>query len=256
MEPPALDSGDSRVTEIDMNGDDHNTPETNDGDASSPWEGLSTRVVSSIVLGVVFLGALWQGGWIFTWLVILAALMMYREWNTLLEKEPVAWRMGGLLYVTVPCASLIWLRDVHFSQDFDAGRALVLFVVLAVAATDIGAYFAGRMLGKNKLAPVISPNKTWEGLGGGVAAAAVISGFSYGFSPYPSKLIFAILCGALLALLAQAGDLFESYIKRRVGAKDSGTLIPGHGGILDRVDGLVFTVPLFAFCVWLSGQVL
>jgi phosphatidate cytidylyltransferase len=251
MEPPALDSGEPTDVEMEVE-------ESIDDVETKPsrWEGLTTRVVSGAVLALVFLGALWQGGWLFTWMVILAALMMYREWSTLLEKEPVAWRIAGLFYVTIPCASMIWLRNVHFLTDFEAGRALVLFVVLAVAATDIGAYFAGRTFGKTKLAPIISPNKTWEGLGGGVAAAAIISGFSYGFSPYPATFVFAILCGAVLALLAQGGDLFESYVKRRVGAKDSGTLIPGHGGILDRVDGLVLTIPLFAFCAWLSGQVL
>lgn len=253
MEPPALDSGSSRVSEIDMDGESSVDTEE---DKPSRWEGLATRAASGAVLALVFFGVLWQGGWLFTWLVILAALMMHREWNTLLEKEPVTWRMAGLFYVTIPCASIIWLRNVHFSENFEAGKFLVLFVVLAVIATDIGAYFAGRAFGKNKMAPVISPNKTWEGLAGGVLAAAVISGFSYGFSPWPAMFITAILCGAVLAILAQGGDLLESYIKRRVGAKDSGTLIPGHGGILDRVDGLVFTVPLFAFCVWLSGMVL
>jgi len=255
MEPPALDSGEISDIETDIGMDTPETAETMES-KPSPWAGLGTRTASSIVLALVFLGALWQGGWIFTWLVILAALMMSREWNSLTEKEPVAWRIGGLFYVTIPCASLIWLRNVHFVTDFDAGRSLVLFVVLAVAVTDIGAYFTGRKFGTNRLAPLISPNKTWEGLGGGVAAAAVVGGIAHSFSLYPSMLVTAVLWGALLALLAQGGDLFESYIKRRVGAKDSGTLIPGHGGLLDRVDGLVLTIPAFAWCVWLSGQVL
>jgi phosphatidate cytidylyltransferase len=256
MEPPALDS-DNNFTDVEMDNMETIAEANEAGDAApSRWAGLGTRAVSGVILGLVFLGALWQGGFIFTWLTLLAALMMHREWNTLLEKEPVAWRFAGLFYVTIPCATLIWLRNVHFSENFDAGKHLVLFVVLAVAATDIGAYFAGRTFGKTKLAPIVSPNKTWEGLGGGVLASAIVSGFSYGFSPYPSLFVTAILWGALLALFAQGGDLFESYIKRRVGAKDSGTLIPGHGGILDRVDGLIFSIPAFAFCVWLSGQVL
>lgn len=222
----------------------------------SPWAGLGTRTASSVVLAAIFLGTAWQGGFLFTWLILLSALMMAREWNNLTEQEPVVWRIGGLFYVTIPCAALIWLRDVHFIENAEAGRWLVLFVVLAVVATDIGAYFTGRKFGGPKLAPVISPNKTWSGLGGGVLAAAVTGGVAHSFVPYPSSIVLCILLGALLALLAQAGDLFESWVKRHVGAKDSGSLIPGHGGLLDRVDGLTLTVPAFAWAVYLSGLAL
>lgn len=249
MEPPALDSG--SVTDVHVEPEVDPQPET-----PSLWAGLGTRTISSIVLAVVFLGALWQGGWVFIWLTLLAALMMAKEWNSLTESEPVIWRIAGLFYVTIPCASLIWLRNAHFEEVPDAGRWLVLFVVLTVSATDIGAYFTGRKIGGPKLAPVISPNKTWAGLGGGVASAAVVGGLAHGLSPFPSTLIFCILMGAAMAVLGQVGDLFESYVKRRVGAKDSGSLIPGHGGLLDRVDGYVLTVPFFAWCAYMSGYAL
>ncbi len=219
----------------------------------SPWSGLGTRALSSVVLGALFMAVLWQGGFLFIWLVLMSALMMAREWNAMTEREPVMWRIGGLFYVTIPCAALIWLRDVHFEDTPDAGRWLVLFVVLTVWATDIGAYFAGRQIGGPKLAPVISPNKTWAGLGGGVLAAAVAGGIAHSFSPYPQSIFICILLGALLAVLGQTGDLFESWVKRHVGVKDSGTLIPGHGGLLDRVDGLTLAIPAFAWCVYLSG---
>lgn len=222
----------------------------------SRWAGLGTRTLSAVVLAALFLAVLWQGGWLFIWLIMLSGLMMAREWNTLTENEPVIWRLAGLFYVTIPCASIIWLREVRFVSIPDAGLYLVLFVVLIVAVTDIGAYFTGRKFGGPKLAPVISPNKTWAGLGGGVAAAAITGGIAHVFAPYPPTFLSSILWGAVIALLAQGGDLFESWIKRRVGAKDSGSLIPGHGGLLDRVDGLIFTIPAFAWCVWLSGQML
>ncbi len=131
---------------------------------------------------------------------------------------------------------------------------LVLFALLVVWATDIGAYFAGRRIGGAKLAPAISPNKTWAGLGGGIVAAAIAGGACSTFTPYPPSLIAGMDVGIALAIIAQGGDLFESWLKRRVGAKDSGALIPGHGGLLDRIDGLTFTLPVFALLVYLSGH--
>lgn len=244
---PRLDSNEDTITDVEADPVEETKP--------SPWEGLGIRALSSLILAAIFLAATWQGGFLFNWLIVLAALMMAREWNALVEREPVTWRIGGLFYITIPCAALIWLRSVHFDGNPDAGRYLVLFTVLAVATCDIGAYFTGRQIGGPKLAPAISPGKTWAGLGGGVLASAVAGGIASSFTPYPESVFLCILLGALLAILAQAGDLFESWVKRHVGAKDSGTLIPGHGGLLDRVDGLTLTVPAFAWCVWLSGYV-
>jgi phosphatidate cytidylyltransferase len=220
----------------------------------SKWAGLQVRAISSVVLAAIVLTVLWLGGFMFALLVVLAALIMAKEWHGLTEHQAVSWRVGGLVYIAIPCASLIWLRMVRFAEMPDAGLKLVLFVMLIVVATDIGAYFAGRKIGGPKMAPSISPGKTWAGLGGGVAAAGVVGGIAHSFSPYPVALVACVFAGALLALLAQAGDLFESYVKRRAGVKDSGTLIPGHGGLLDRVDGLTLTVPAFAWMVYLSGM--
>lgn len=214
----------------------------------SRWAGLQTRIISGAVMAALVLGALYLGGWLFTLLIVVAALLMIREWDGLTVNDRVHWKCIGLLYVGIPCASLIWLRGHAY------GAHMILFVMLAVWATDIGAYFAGRRIGGPKLAPHISPSKTWAGLGGGVVCAAIVGGFSSYFTPYPPSFIAAMDLGAVLALVAQCGDLFESWLKRRIGVKDSGTLIPGHGGLLDRVDGLIFTVPLFAWLVWLSGN--
>jgi phosphatidate cytidylyltransferase len=134
----------------------------------------------------------------------------------------------GYVYIGIPAFSLIVLDWIWFE--------LVFWLMVVVWATDIFAYFAGRGIGGPKLAPKISPNKTWAGLLGGMAGALVV-GLVFGMlfeadPPFP-------YLGAPLALLAQLGDLYESSVKRKLGVKDSGAILPGHGGVLDRVDGLL-----------------
>lgn len=141
--------------------------------------------------------------------------------------------VAGLLYAGLAGVALIWLRGL------ESGLHLILWTMAIVWATDIFAYFSGRAIGGPKLAPRISPKKTWAGLGGGVLAAAVASallGIAFGWPTPPALLAIA---GAALALVSQGGDLFESWLKRRRGVKDSGRILPGHGGVMDRVDGLV-----------------
>ena len=163
----------------------------------------------------------------------------------LLPGAPSHWAAGGVLYIGLPALSLLWLRN-----DGPNGIVLVLWLFFVVWATDTFAYFAGRAIGGPRLAPGISPSKTWAGLGGGMLGAAAVGGtFAAavgGAGPAAAAL------AALLAVVAQAGDLFESWLKRRVDVKDSGTLIPGHGGFLDRVDGLLFAAPAFAAIVLAS----
>lgn len=210
------------------------------------FAGLKTRAFSALVLAVMVLSALALGGVFFIALVMLVALQMIREWDRLTINENIVWRLAGLVYVAVPCACLVWLRSEP------EGGVLVLTILFIVWATDIGAYFAGRMIGGPKLAPAISPNKTWAGLGGGVVAAAIITAIATSFAPFPTRVSDGLLIGGALAVLGQAGDLFESWLKRRAGVKDSGNLIPGHGGLLDRVDGLILTVPVFTWMLWLA----
>ena len=135
---------------------------------------------------------------------------------------------GGFLYVAIPSFSLLVLNW--------AWAPIVFWVMLVTWSTDIFAYFAGRSIGGPKLAPRISPNKTWAGLGGGVVGAAVIGALAALWFDL-GTLFLAV--GAPMAVLAQAGDLYESWLKRRAGVKDSGTILPGHGGALDRLDGLL-----------------
>ncbi|NBO17872.1 MAG: phosphatidate cytidylyltransferase [Proteobacteria bacterium] len=234
-------------------------PETPSATApASKWAGLKTRVISGVALAVVALVALRVGGWLFIALVVAAGAQMIREWDGLCLKTESACpskkhKLAGVLYVALPCASLIWLRCMAFPATPEAGFKVVLYLILVVCATDIGAFFAGRRIGGPKLAPTISPNKTWAGLGGGMISAAVVGAACSSFTPYPPSIIACMDLGALLALIAQGGDLFESWLKRRAGVKDSGCLIPGHGGLLDRVDGLIFTMPLFAWFVAMGG---
>ena len=206
--------------------------------------GLSVRIISGVVMAALVLGILWLGGFFFALLVVLAALQMLREWDFLNKNQDIIWRFLGLFYVAIPCASLLWLRSENIN--------LVFYILFVVWATDIGAYFSGRIIGGAKLAPTISPNKTWAGLGGGMTAAAIIGGLSHFFSPYPTTIWGAMLLGVVLAGVAQASDLFESWLKRRADVKDSSSLIPGHGGLLDRVDGLIFTLPLFALLTYIG----
>jgi phosphatidate cytidylyltransferase len=146
----------------------------------------------------------------------------------------------GAVYVCLPILALLAIRG---QGD---GILLTIWTLAMVWACDIGAYFAGRTIGGPKLAPTISPNKTWAGLGGGVLAASAFAAFLHMQYGLPLRLAFAT---PLLAALAQGGDLYESWLKRRAGVKDSGTLLPGHGGVLDRLDGLVPVAPVAAFLI-------
>lgn len=140
-------------------------------------------------------------------------------------------------------------------RSFDPGPWVLLFVMGLVAAADISAYFAGRRFGKNKLAPSISPGKTWEGVAGAMLGVSVYVVLVWSFSPYFTQrelLPLLLLASWWWVVLAIIGDLFESAIKRQAGVKDSGTLLPGHGGLLDRIDALTSTLPLASLAILLQ----
>lgn len=145
----------------------------------------------------------------------------------------------GIAYVGMAVVSLAWLRAL------DENGLLLVWLFFAVWAMDVGGYFAGKGIGGPKLAPKISPKKTWAGFIGGILLSALVGGvIAYLFDWIPVK--FAASGAAAIAVVAQMGDLYESAVKRHFDVKDSGTLIPGHGGILDRVDGLIFAAPFAA----------
>jgi phosphatidate cytidylyltransferase len=165
----------------------------------------------------------------------------------------LAWRFSlpplltglGVLYLGLPLVALIWLRSIA-----DVGLLLLIWLLIVVWTTDTAAYFAGRHLGGPRLAPRISPSKTWSGLCGGVLGAG-LAGMVAAALAGCERPLQAGWVGAALAVAAQAGDLAESALKRRAGVKDSGSMIPGHGGLLDRVDGLLFAAPALAAVVLL-----
>jgi phosphatidate cytidylyltransferase len=158
------------------------------------------------------------------------------------------WIAAGMLYIGLPCIALVWLRS-----DGSTGQAVILWLFVAVWATDIGAYFAGRLIGGPRLAPRISPGKTWAGLIGAAVAAALAGVIlSTLDNRAPAATVLAI-AGIVLAVVAQLGDLGESWVKRRFGVKDSSQLIPGHGGLFDRVDGLLAAALALALWQWTTG---
>lgn len=149
------------------------------------------------------------------------------------DREGAAWRYLGVPYVAVPAIALVLLRN-----DPAYGILAILWILVIVWAADTLAYFAGRLLGGPKLAPVVSPKKTWAGLAGAIVGGALISAIFAATVGLGAIGVLSALAG-VLAIVGQAGDLFKSALKRHCGVKDSGSLIPGHGGIIDRVDGLV-----------------
>ena len=173
-------------------------------------------------------------------LLLLSAFLIRRvgDWPQRL------WAIVGIVYLGVPAVAFLALREL------DRGMELVFWLVLVVVATDVMAYLTGRTVGGPKLAPKISPGKTWSGLCGGVLGAVLVGAAAGGLADW--GWLQGGFFAAILALAAQSGDLFESSIKRRAGVKDSGHLIPGHGGLLDRLDGYLFAAPALAMLVALD----
>jgi phosphatidate cytidylyltransferase len=192
---------------------------------------LLVRTLTGVLLIAAALAAAALGGTIFAVLVALVATAMFYEWTRLTRGWGPVWYMSGFFYAVLPAIALLWVRerDAH-------GLELLVWVFLVTWSTDIGAYFVGRSFGRRKLAPSISPGKTVEGLCGGIAAATLIGG-AWVLAMGLGRPLLAL--APLLAIAAQGGDLFESSMKRRAGVKDSGSWLPGHGGVLDRLDGLV-----------------
>jgi phosphatidate cytidylyltransferase len=192
---------------------------------------LLIRTITGLILIAAALVAAVVGGNLLAVFVAAIATLMFYEWTRIVRGWGPAWHVSGFVYALLPALALLWIRerDVH-------GLELLIWTFIVTWSTDIGAYFAGRSVGKRKLAPTISPNKTVEGLYGGIIAAALLGGGWVLATGLGTALLFM---APVLAVAAQGGDLFESGMKRRAGVKDSGTWLPGHGGALDRLDGLV-----------------
>jgi phosphatidate cytidylyltransferase len=254
---------------------------------------LLMRVMAALVLAPVAIAIAYAGGWLWSALVTLAAIGLYVEWLTIVGAARatrvvgsgiVALAIAGLclalgrieaslIALALGLGAVAWLSperrnwtamgffyaaaaevaSVLVRLDQARGFAALVLVLLVVWATDIGGYFAGRGLGGPKLWPRVSPKKTWAGAIGGFAASLVIAAAfpALGFG----KTGPLLLLGAVLSIASQLGDLFESAVKRRFGVKDSSHIIPGHGGLLDRLDGFVAAVVLAAIFGLLRGGV-
>lgn len=220
---------------------------------------LPVRLGSAIIMLVLAGGALWLGGWFWTVFVTLVAIGVVWEWNKLIERFGLSgvgetiWFFAGVVYVGGAAYALMAVRNGRQVLPLDPLQSgygpleVLVGFLLPVVAVDVGAYFAGRAIGGPKIAPRISPAKTWAGLGGGALLAALlgiaveIADFGPASVPGTSTLalVMAFIGGVLIAVIAQTGDFFESWMKRRAGVKDSGRLIPGHGGLFDRLDGFI-----------------
>jgi phosphatidate cytidylyltransferase len=185
---------------------------------------MATGTIFSALIGAML-------GVVATLLVFLLAVRGHDESS---HNERAGWIALGIPYMGGSGLALLSLRATP-----DIGAGLAFFLLVTVWGTDIGAYVVGRIVGGPKLAPSVSPSKTWSGLLGGMALALVLGYFAATLLGARHPAVAFILC-PVLAVVAQLGDLFESYFKRRSGVKESGDLIPGHGGVLDRIDGLVF----------------
>ena len=212
---------------------------------------LGKRIVSGILLAAALLAVLWLGSWWFVALLAIAAIVVYREYARMIWRgwsgaARWAWLAFGLLYVGFA------IRGLWFARSQEDGMFAGLLLFFAVWATDTGAYIAGRAIGGPKIAPRISPKKTWAGLGGAIVATCIVvfamASWKLGSTPLDwgwSISLFGIAVCGLVSVVAQAGDFFESWLKRRAGMKDSGGIIPGHGGLFDRIDGLLPVAALF-----------
>lgn len=208
---------------------------------------LLVRFVSAVAMIVLTIIALYLGAWFWIAFVVLLAGLVLWEWNLLVRGfgvsavAEVAWQFIGALYVGAAALAMVQVRI-----NYDTWTVLVAFLA-PVIAVDVGAYFAGRSIGGPKIAPSISPSKTWAGLFGGAVAASIITigieVLDFGPTTAPgytmASIGLAALSGLLIAVIAQSGDFFESWMKRRAGVKDSSSLIPGHGGVFDRLDGFL-----------------
>ena len=208
--------------------------------------GRAGVVLIAVVLLAVAAAALASVALALCTAVVGAGLVLWAGRETR-EVEP-QWTAFGAIWVALPCVCLLWL-----ARDALTGRTTLLWLLAVVWATDIGAYAVGRTFGGPRLAPRWSPSKTWAGLGGGVVCAALTgwaTAVSLGISP--SAPLAALSAG--LAIVEQFGDLAESAAKRRFGVKDSSGLIPGHGGLLDRLDGLLAVIPVAALLTLIGGR--
>lgn len=263
-----------------------NEPDAASAGAKPAPSNFVMRVLAALVLAPLAIALAYAGGWLWALLVTLVSIGLFAEWLMVvgagstaltgagtiviatmglcvtfgaLKTAVITGFIGGAIVTLIARGKFVWaatgfayasaalLASILVRKDLVNGFSALMFVLLVVWATDIGGYFAGRSIGGPKLWPRVSPKKTWSGaLGGFVASLAVAGGFA---ASGLGKAIPLLIVSAILSVVSQAGDLFESAVKRRFGVKDSSHLIPGHGGLMDRLDGFVAAILM----AWIIG---
>ena len=272
-----------------MSGVTPDTPPTTP-DIKKGVSNLAARVVAALVLAPLTILLAWLGGWLWACIVTVAGALLFVEWLTIVGARNSStlaggvsaigiagiflaivevdfaieillagtvlvavlaagrrlWAAGGLVYAAAAVVAAILVR-----LDPAYGFVALMFVLLVVWGADIGGYFAGRSIGGPKLWPRVSPNKTWAGAIGGLVLGLIVAAI-FAFLGY-GKLLPLLMFGAVVSVVSQLGDLFESAVKRRFDVKDSSQIIPGHGGLLDRLDGFVAAIVFAAVVGFLRG---
>jgi phosphatidate cytidylyltransferase len=189
-------------------------------------------------------GSLWAS--LIWWVAAFVLVIFYPKSASFWRGSRILRLAFGLLTIVPFFWGMVALRQYGYAENHHTGAWWLLYVMLLVWGADSGAYLFGKLFGKHKLAPKVSPGKTWEGVIGGLVTSALISWLFGRYAPLNVVPVTLLVCSVIAALASVLGDLTESMFKREAGIKDSGNLIPGHGGILDRIDSLTAAVPVFA----------
>lgn len=208
-----------------------------------PKDNTKQRIVTSLVLFPIAIYAIFFSQNLFNLLFVAIAILMSWEWSNITktadDKDKKKWQLIGFFYILIPVFSVIQIRSIDVN---------ILFWMFAIIwTTDIFAFFSGKTFGGPKLAPSISPNKTWSGLAGGIISSVAIGVLCS--TLFKGSAIFFMFASMTLSILEQLSDLIESKLKRNFGVKDSGNIIPGHGGVLDRLDGIVLVAPVILLLI-------
>lgn len=214
------------------------------------------RFISALLLAPLILLAIMVGGWAFAVMVGIAYILSVYEWVMMAKRlqNKINHMAFAVFYLTICFGAFYGLR-----LYFEHGGWLAIGVIMSVWASDTGAYIVGKKFGRRRMAPKLSPNKTWEGLFGAMSfSGAMLMIIAALYSAQFDEQVFTLTAyvtmffgGCILGVVGQGGDLLVSYYKRRVGVKDTGSLIPGHGGILDRIDALLLVSPVFFIGVFI-----
>lgn len=216
-------------------------------DASS----LQKRTLSSCLIVPLFIASIYFGGIIFFALMFAILFISFDEWSKMADKSPTQSKdcVYGSAYIALGLGSLFLLRILPADAVF-----VTLSLFFMIWACDTGAYFSGKIIGGKKLCPSVSPGKTWAGLVGGVLAGGLVGYACHVVFGIYDSILMAVILGVVVSLAGQGGDLIISKYKRYVGVKDTGTIIPGHGGVLDRLDSILLAAPIYFLVMFFMNE--